>query len=944
MKKCYYQIIIISTTSEKETTSPPIHTKSSRHRRQTVIMIVIVVSTTTTTTKTSTTTPTTTKASAPGSENGSSSIDARINDGGGLRGGSDASPMFLPPKRQTSTASGSTSTSTSRKMVTSKSSSFSTSPSDTSACLLVMDDNHFLIEWVAYHYHTMNLRNLIVAVDPKSFTSPLHILNRWNDRMSSIVLWENDDDYMAPEEFRNVQSDVEAYFSKTSPELIQHRARQRLFYTKCLQTFKDANVHWTMLIDTDEYMTINYDTAFASPSVDLLSDNDNKKKEKNRTNVTVAAIPPSSLDVPGSIIDFLNENTNNEIPRKIQKQSKGNNDGDNHVTVNDNMPLFVLQSSPCVQIPRIRYVDDLDGSVLNGKWNESDFKEKNNNPSLFDPQDLMTVRYKRHSLHNDLRKNKISKTILDLSRITKDDLDNETGGRRGGSAGVDSIHIPVRKYCQQRRLHIQKPQSMFIIRHYLGTYDQFLYRESDARIDRHKLKHKADHDERWDEYLKQRNMKHFLVDENDGDSNGGGGGNRGLAPWLTGFVAQNDDSIKLLKDVGRLEAKSWRTYQGDPNADRCALLFFGLPRSFQTLVLPSIKTNLLLPNARHNCDVFVHYYQQKDDTKGRRNRGGTIDADSVQLLNQEVKKIASKYGPKSGRNSISVKSHTHGGEVGGSDHTGTARPPIVAFVHDTPEEYWERRGELVQKYQEEIDEYDGKPKYFPWKAQTYTNSSIDNIVRQWHSISTAFNLMEMTAKQLNFEYSRVGMFRSDVMYMTPIDIASLDGGIGVGSGNSTRRFQEPTMDTQNQYFVLAPFATYPVNDRSIYGPYEAVKVWATQRFRLIEERAKLRKQPGFTMHSERFLNDMVLSEMQKLGYKRHTNPDICFLRTRADESVIVSDCTRDGSTRNWDTSKSIRMVNKLVGKQCQPFTMGKKFRFLGCGEQQDYKKRQGKDR
>lgn len=48
------------------------------------------------------------------------------------------------------------------------------------ACLLVMDDNHRLIEWLAYHYHTLPLRYLVIAVDPRSQTQPDKILQRWN--------------------------------------------------------------------------------------------------------------------------------------------------------------------------------------------------------------------------------------------------------------------------------------------------------------------------------------------------------------------------------------------------------------------------------------------------------------------------------------------------------------------------------------------------------------------------------------------------------------------------------------------------------------------------------------------------------------------------------------------------------------------------------------------
>ena len=53
------------------------------------------------------------------------------------------------------------------------------------ACMLVMDDSHFLTEWIAYHYHAVNLRTIVLAIDPKSQTSPSHVLDRWKDASSS---------------------------------------------------------------------------------------------------------------------------------------------------------------------------------------------------------------------------------------------------------------------------------------------------------------------------------------------------------------------------------------------------------------------------------------------------------------------------------------------------------------------------------------------------------------------------------------------------------------------------------------------------------------------------------------------------------------------------------------------------------------------------------------
>jgi hypothetical protein len=111
----------------------------------------------------------------------------------------------------------------------------------------------------------------------------------------------------------------------------------------------------------------------------------------------------------------------------------------------------------------------------------------------------------------------------------------------------------------------------------------------------------------------------------------------------------------------------------------------------------------------------------------------------------------------------------------------------------------------------------------PW-----SEASLDNLVKQWYSIDSVFALMETTSQQLNnVSHSRVGMFRSDAMFLTPIDVSLLD---------------RDEMDVQNRHAVLAPFGKHPVNDRMICGPLEGVKVWATKRFELVGKRVRLRQQ------------------------------------------------------------------------------------------------------
>jgi hypothetical protein len=57
------------------------------------------------------------------------------------------------------------------------------------AALLIKDDNYWLIEWLAYHYHVLPLQHLVAAIDPNLKTSPRKILDSWKGLMQ-IDIWE----------------------------------------------------------------------------------------------------------------------------------------------------------------------------------------------------------------------------------------------------------------------------------------------------------------------------------------------------------------------------------------------------------------------------------------------------------------------------------------------------------------------------------------------------------------------------------------------------------------------------------------------------------------------------------------------------------------------------------------------------------------------------------
>jgi len=112
-----------------------------------------------------------------------------------------------------------------------------------SACLMVLDENPRLPEWLAYHYFTLPLRHVVVAVDPHSSTSPNEILDRWRDRMT-VEVW-TDSDFTSEDLSRNSSDPVDVAIEK-------HQTRQRTFYAECIRHLQEHNRAWTTFTDADE--------------------------------------------------------------------------------------------------------------------------------------------------------------------------------------------------------------------------------------------------------------------------------------------------------------------------------------------------------------------------------------------------------------------------------------------------------------------------------------------------------------------------------------------------------------------------------------------------------------------------------------------------------------------------------------------------------------------
>jgi hypothetical protein len=129
-------------------------------------------------------------------------------------------------------------------------------------CLLLKDDNVILNEWLAYHYHTMNLRHLIVAIDPSSTTSPSFIFQQWRQIFGLEVEEWTDHDFMPdfflqgryheiPHDYIKITNRTHGSIWHTSAGVTNiniieqelqvinnHRFRQVYFLHKCAQSLR----------------------------------------------------------------------------------------------------------------------------------------------------------------------------------------------------------------------------------------------------------------------------------------------------------------------------------------------------------------------------------------------------------------------------------------------------------------------------------------------------------------------------------------------------------------------------------------------------------------------------------------------------------------------------------------------------------------------------------
>jgi hypothetical protein len=286
-----------------------------------------------------------------------------------------------------------------------------------SACLMWMDDNFLLPEWIAYHYYTMNLRYLVVHPDPRSKTSPSHVLDKWKDRMT-IVEWSPANNFST----FNIPTSTNDSLTRKVELLVR---RQVHFYQSCALYLRSRNRTWTSFHDSDEYIVVR-------PLPSLL--------ERQRQ--------------PGAIPTIVETYASRGYNQSTSDIPTGNATSENGVSFWHHW----FSDKPCMTFPRVLF-----GAVPSP--HEDVTREV---PSFVDARQFSTLNW-RYRATPPGATDGLAKSIMDVSRIPS----NVTVDVWAGSP-----HRPFDSMCSHA--FPRRDSLPLVIHHYLGSWEAFSFRD-DAR-------------------------------------------------------------------------------------------------------------------------------------------------------------------------------------------------------------------------------------------------------------------------------------------------------------------------------------------------------------------------------------------------------------------------------------------------------------------------------
>jgi hypothetical protein len=319
-----------------------------------------------------------------------------------------------------------------------------------SSCLLWMDDNHYLVEWLAYHYTVLPLRRLILCIDPKSQTSPLSIVERYSSRgLMNVTIWYEDDFY--PKEIRNQSRNV------LDPVLL-FRRRQKNCYLQCMKTLKEdytipqkkdsANAVTPPPPATSQHGSHASNTN-STTNVFVAPDQLEEEEEQQQPPIWVAIYDIDEFIVFNHLSPEPSIGLKEMKPTVLELLKSPKN-------------VIARYPNPCVPMSR--------SSISILESNESDvqaFLPPSLQSHPVNGMNFKTLRYP-YIIPGAM----FGKALLDLRYA------NSEGDFRIGNINV---HRPLKNHCPKRRMGMRPSRGALGVYHYPGTLPQFTFRSGDAR-------------------------------------------------------------------------------------------------------------------------------------------------------------------------------------------------------------------------------------------------------------------------------------------------------------------------------------------------------------------------------------------------------------------------------------------------------------------------------
>jgi hypothetical protein len=317
-----------------------------------------------------------------------------------------------------------------------------------SSCLLWMDDNHYLVEWLAYHYTVLPLRRLIICIDPNSQTSPLTILERYSRRgLMNITIWYETDLYS--EEIRN------QYVSDSVGLFLR---RQNHFYLQCMKTLKEdytipqKNRSSTTITSPPPTQQPPHATNTSTTTNGLVAPNqpeEEEEEDQQQTPIWVTMFDIDEFIVLNHLSPQPSIGLNETKPTVLELLTSPKN-------------AIAPYPNPCVPLSRSSI------SILEGQSDVQAFVPPSLEPYNVSGMNFKTLRYPCI----------ISDFVLPGKALL--DLRNADSDRDFRIENVN-CHRPLMNHCTQDNIWITPDGAALGVYHYPGTLEQFTFRNADSR-------------------------------------------------------------------------------------------------------------------------------------------------------------------------------------------------------------------------------------------------------------------------------------------------------------------------------------------------------------------------------------------------------------------------------------------------------------------------------